>query len=61
MIELMVCFETRYEDAHTLKSNRYTDLMGQIADSPVDGTLARGWELWFPVSPKLQYDKATTA
>ena len=39
MSELTVCFETRYEDAHTLKSNRYTDLMGQIADSSVDGTL----------------------
>ena len=39
MIELTVCFETRYEDAHTLKTNRYTDLMRQIADSPVDGTL----------------------
>ena len=39
MIELTVCFETRYEDAHTLKSNRYADLMGQIADSSVDGTL----------------------
>ena len=39
VIELTVCFETRYEDAHTLKSNRYADLMGQIADSSVDGTL----------------------
>ena len=39
MIELTVCFETRYEDAHTLKANRYADLMEQIADSPVDGTL----------------------
>ena len=39
VIELTVCFETRYEDAHTLKTNRYTDLMRQIADSPVDGTL----------------------
>ena len=39
MIELTVCFETRYEDTHTLKSKRYADLMGQIADSSVDGTL----------------------
>ena len=39
MIELTVCFETRYEDAHPLKTNRYTDLMKQIGDSSVDGTL----------------------
>ena len=39
VIKLTVCFETGYEDAHTLKTNRYTDLMRQIADSSVDGTL----------------------
>ena len=39
MIELTVCFETGYKDAHTLKTNRYADLMRQIADSSVDGTL----------------------
>ena len=39
MIKLTVCFETRYEGVHTLKSNRYADFMGQIADSSVDGTL----------------------
>ena len=40
MIELTVCFETGYEEAHTRKTNRYADLMEQIADSSLDGTLA---------------------
>ena len=39
LIELSVCFETRYEDAHTLKTNRYADLMEQIANTSLDGTL----------------------
>ena len=39
VVELMVCFETKYDDAQTLKTNRYTDLMEQIAGALLDGRL----------------------
>ena len=39
VIELTVCFETRYEEAHNLKVNRYADLMEQIDDSTHSGSL----------------------
>ena len=39
VIELTVCFETRYEEAHNLKVNRYADLMEQIDDSTYSGSL----------------------
>ena len=39
VVELTVCFETRYEEAHNLKVNRYADLMEQIDDSTYSGSL----------------------
>ena len=30
LCELTVCFETRYEEAHILKANKYADLVEQI-------------------------------
>ena len=39
MIELTVCFETGFEAAQAMKTNRYADLMEQIASSSMDGTL----------------------
>ena len=39
MIELTVCFETGYEEAHMRKTTRYADLMEQIVDSGFDGEL----------------------
>ena len=39
VIELTVCFETRYEEAHNLKVNRYADLMEQIDDGTYSGSL----------------------
>ena len=39
MIELMVCFETSYEAAHTRKVTRYADLMDQVTDFRFNGEL----------------------
>ena len=39
VIELTVCFETGYEEAHMRKITRYADLMEQIVDSGFDGEL----------------------
>ena len=39
MIKFTVCFETGYEEARTWKTNRYTDLIEQIAETSLDGTL----------------------
>ena len=39
MIELMVCFETGYEEAHMWKTTHYADLMEQIVDSGFDEEL----------------------
>ena len=39
VIELTVCFETGYEEACIRKTDRYTDLMEQIAETSLDGTL----------------------
>jgi len=42
VIELTVCFEMGYEEARTWKTDRYTDLMEQIAEASLDDT--RGWK-----------------
>ena len=39
VIELTVCFETGFEAAQAMKTNRYADLMEQITSSSMDGTL----------------------
>ena len=33
LIELAVCYETRFEEAHTLKANKYADLIKAIEDT----------------------------
>ena len=63
MIELTVCFETKYEDAHNLRTNMYTNLMEQIADMSLEGrrvTLEVSSHEFFS-SPKLQDIEAATA
>ena len=51
VFELTVCFESGYEEARTWKTDRYTDLMEQIAEASSDDT--RGWKLQVLVSSKL--------
>ena len=39
VVELTICFETSFVEAHIRKTNRYADLMEQIAASQWDGSL----------------------
>ena len=35
LVELTICYETRYEEAHMLKENKYTDLVNDIREAGV--------------------------